>query len=336
MMTWCRVWILAVGSLALMSSAGHAQGGVDFPRCPGGVLEPTKNPEFAIHADGAVERRKGVSGALAISVENSGAAPAPLFLRIESVTTGSRGQTKASLDCVVPAIPNAYVDLHAIEGGNVWRVTVTLRASDATALGFPAPKMLDGATRSRNVDARTLIRDRIRTGMAADRIATLLPGSTDEAQQWIAATEDALAKARAAGDDTSAEDVLEQQRELLALRDLAGELVQARKVLQAAADRDARHPPPPGASTELRQTLERLWPGDATARDPLAAACVGTYLEQLAATNATPSLWRFGVFDQWASAQIAYASLYAVIFVLEGGFSWIKPKSLPPSPPPSR
>lgn len=34
--------------------------------------------------------------------------------------------------------------------------------------------------------------------------------------------------------------------------------------------------------------------------------------------------WRFGIFDQWVLAQIAYAIVYAVIFVLEGGFLWIK------------
>jgi hypothetical protein len=46
--------------------------------------------------------------------------------------------------------------------------------------------------------------------------------------------------------------------------------------------------------------------------------------------------WRFGIFDKWALAQVTYAVTYAVIFVLEVGFLWIKPKSLSPSSPSSR
>ena len=46
--------------------------------------------------------------------------------------------------------------------------------------------------------------------------------------------------------------------------------------------------------------------------------------------------WRFGIFDRWALAQVTYAITYTVIIVLETGFLWIKPKSLPPSWPSSR
>jgi hypothetical protein len=43
--------------------------------------------------------------------------------------------------------------------------------------------------------------------------------------------------------------------------------------------------------------------------------------------------WRFGIFDRWVLAQVTYAITYAVIFVLEGGFLWLKPKSLSRSSP---